>query len=191
MKFYQPLLLVLLWIFVSSCSSSKSDSGGSGGTTTTPEEELCTTSTTYSTGLIVSGTASFYKRNLDVTKIGAVVTQMTLGAPTTTAIPIRFAEIRVLNSAGQTVQCGKTNSSGALKALDGTADLKIPNTAGTYTVQVMSRANHTLSVPMGKVAFKYLASVKKDLYSNALYSLSGTVTSTGSGSYFRWSIQYL
>lgn len=180
MKLTLPLLLCA---FIVACSPPKSETINGGTTPTTPETELCATSTTYTTSATITGTASFYKRNLDPTIVGGVVTQMTLGAQTTTAIPIRFAEVRVLNSAGEIVQCGKTNTSGALKALDGTSDLKIPNTAGTYTVQVMSRANHTLSVPGGKVAFKYLSSIKKDLYSNELYSLATTVTSSGSGSY--------
>jgi hypothetical protein len=183
MKLTQPLLPLILCLLVSSCSPPKSDTESGISTPTTPELELCSTSTSYATGVTITGTANFYKRNLIPTITGGVVTQMTLGAPTTTAIPIRFAEIRVLNSAGEVVQCGKTNTSGALKALDGASDLKIPNTAGTYTVQVMSRANHTLSVPGGKVAFKYLSSIKKDLYSNDVYSVGGTVSSNGSGSY--------
>lgn len=183
MKFYQSSWIVILLLLIQACSPTSSNSVGGSSTSTTPEEEICDTSTTYSTGATITGTASFYKRTLDVTKSGGAVTQMTLGAQGATTIPIRFAEIRVLNSSGQIVQCGKTNSSGALKALDGTADLKIPDTAGTYTVHVMSRANHTLTVPGGKTAFKFLTSIKKDLYSNVLYSLSDTVSSTGSGSY--------
>ncbi len=183
MTLNHKLLPLILFVLLAACSSPKNEDGGNVTTPTTPEVELCATNTTYSSGPTVTGTASFYKRNLTPTIVGGVVTQMTLGSPTTTAIPIRFAEIRVLDASGNIVQCGKTDNSGALKALDGISALKIPSTAGNYTVQVMSRANHTLSVPGGKVAFKYLSSVKKDLYSNEVYALASTVNSTGSGSY--------
>lgn len=184
MRLIQTLLILLTLITFNSCSIDKSTTGGSTGSEKIlPETDFCSTSSSYASGPIVTGTSVFYKRGLTVTKSAGVVTQMTLAGPVSTGLPIRYAEIRVLNSAGNIVQCGKTNVSGNLKALDGTSDLKIPAIPDTYTVQVMSRANHTLSVSGGKIAFQFLTSVKKDYYSNELYSLSDTISSSGSGSY--------
>ncbi len=171
-------------LFILSACGGIGSSGGSGNSATpvSPEIDFCTTSTAYASQVTVTGTASFYKRGLSVTKSGGAVTEMTLDAPISTALPIKFAEIRVLNSAGTVVQCGKTNSVGALKALDGTSNLSIPNTPGNYTVEVISRSSHTLSVPGGKNPFNYYVSIKKDLYSNEPYRLSQAVTSSGVGS---------
>lgn len=181
MKIFNYLSIL---IFISGCSKLNT---GSDTATPTVADELaeCTTSTTYSSPVTITGTASFYKRGLDVTLGGGgtTVTTMTLGAPAATALPIKFAEVRVLNSGGTVVQCGVTNSSGALKALDGFSALSIPNTAGTYTVQVLSRANYTIAPGGGKPSYKLYVSVKSDIYANSVYTLSSTVTSTGSGSF--------
>lgn len=149
-----------------------------------PEVGECLTNSTYSLPVIVGGTATFFKRNLiAVTSNSTTVQSLILGAPNTTPIPIRFAEIRVLNASGEVVQCGKTNEDGDLKAVDGTADLKIPNVPGNYTFQVFARTNHTFSgLPVGKAAFKVYASIKADIYSNEVQSISTVVNSTGVGS---------
>ena len=183
MKFIKAIICVSTLLLVSACDGLP-DSGRSGNASTpvSPESDFCTTSTTYTSPATITGTASFYKRGLAVTKSAGAVTQMTLDAPISTALPIKFAEIRVLNAAGSVVQCGQTNSLGALKALDGTSTLSIPNTAGNYTVEVVSRSYHTLSVPGGKNPFIYYVSIKKDIYSNEPYRLSQVVTSSGVGS---------
>ncbi len=142
----------------------------------------CATSTVYTSPVLVTGTATFFKRGLNFTNPITDNSKMTLGAPISTALPIKFAEVRILNSAGTIVQCGKTNASGSLKALDGASNLNIPNTAGNYTVQVLSRANHTMASITGKPAFQFYASVKTDIYSNTVYTVSQAVTSAGSGS---------
>ncbi len=148
-----------------------------------PEVEECVTSSTHSLPVIANGSANFFKRNVIPSTSGSNVTSMILGAPTTTPIPIQFAEIRVLNSSGQVVQCGKTNVTGSLKALDGVSDLRIPNVPGNYTFQVLARTNHTLTgLPTGKTAFKIYASVKSDIYSNEVHAISQVINSTGVGS---------
>lgn len=182
MKYCKTLLVSVIAIAANSCSPTLPNvGGGNAGGTVTPEVELCATSTTYSSPVTITGTATFFKRGLNLTKISGVVTNAKLSAPTSAALPIRFAEVRVLNAGGTTVQCGRTDGSGNLMALDGTSALTISNDPGTYTVKVMSRTNHTLSVPMGKSPFKYFASIKKDIYSNEVHNISGTVGSTGAG----------
>jgi len=70
-----------------------------------------------------------------------------------------------------------------LKALDGISNLQISNTAGTYTIEVLARSNQNMTVSTGKPVFKSYVTVKEDIYSNAVYKISSTITSTGSGSY--------
>lgn len=174
-------ILILSLIFLSSCAKLAT---GSDAVTPVVASEIseCTTASTYSSPVTITGTASFYKRSLVVGQSGGTVTSMVLGAPTTTALAIKYAEIRVLNAAGTVVQCGQTNSAGALKALDGSSALTIPNTAGTYTVQVLSRTNHTIAVG-GHTSFKVYTSIKTDIYANSVYTLTSSVVSTGSGSF--------
>jgi hypothetical protein len=182
MKLLKPLLLILSAFSFFACGGSKPLDPLPTKTPVTAESSLCSTSTTYASAVTITGTATFYKRGLDVTQSGGAVAQMTLGAPISTPLPIKFAEIQVLDSAGNLVQCGKTDSVGALKALDGTSALTISNAAGSYTVQVLSRSNQTLTVPMGKTEFKFLTSIKSDLYSNSVYKITKSITSIGSGS---------
>lgn len=176
MKIYK---LLVITVGFSSCA--KLATGIDSTPTTATEIAECTTSTAYSPSVTVTGTATFFKRGLIVNTSGGNVTSIVLGSPISTALPIKYAEIRVLNSSGTVVQCGQTDVNGALKALDGTSILAIPNVGGNYTVQVLSRTNHTVAVPGGKTAFKAYTSVKSDLYANTVYTLSSTVASAGSG----------
>lgn len=178
MKIYLNLTLLIL---LASCGKLTTGSDTAGPTVSSESAE-CTTSTSYPSPVTITGTATFFKRGLSVTQSMGNVTAMALATPISTALPIKFAEIRVLNSTGAIVQCGQTNATGALKALDATAALTIPSAAGNYTIEVLSRINHTLAVPGGKTAFKVYTSVKKDIYSNAVYTLSKAITSIGSGS---------
>lgn len=169
-------------IFVWGCQPAVTNSENS-SPSISDELNLCSESTLYSPYATVNGTATFSKRGLSVQTSSGQVSRFTLSSPISTNLPIRFAEVRVLDSNGAVVQCGKTNGSGSLKALDGTSDLRIPAIAGNYTVQILSRSNHTMSVPMGKAVFQALFSVKEDIYSNTLYKISAAITTTGTGSY--------
>ncbi len=175
--------LLLPLVFFSACAAQI---GSSGNDSTAPpllaELAECTTTTTYTSPAVVTGIASFEKRGLAIARTGSTVTKINLSAPISTALPIRFAEVRILNADGTVIQCGMTNSSGALKALDGTSALNIPNTPGNYTIQVLSRAQHVMAVPGGKSPFMLYVSVKSDLYSNQNYILSQVVLSNGTGS---------
>ena len=112
---------------------------GSTSPAVSSETSFCETETTYTPGVSVSGTAKFKRRSTVVATTSSVVTQATLGSVAATSLPIKYAEIRVLQN-GSIVQCGTTNEFGELKGLDGTSNLKIPNDAGTYTIEVYSRA---------------------------------------------------
>jgi len=145
------------------------------------ELEICNTSTSYSPGVVVSGTAVFKKRGLNITQNSGVVTNVTLGAVNTTTLPIKYAEVRVLDSAGSVIQCGATNSVGQLVALDGINPLRIANSAGTYTVQVLSRSHQAFTSTSKSVSPTLNVSIKEDIYSNDVYKLSSTLVSSGFG----------
>ncbi len=178
-KFYLIVALSLPTISLLGCKGQSSDNSST-SPSQVAEEALCSTNTPYGTFSTLNGSATFSKRGLNVMTSPAV--HFNLGA-LVTGLPIRFAEVRVLDSAGTIVQCGQTNSLGALKALDGASALHIPATAGTYTVQVLSRTSYNPVVPGGKASFNVLFSVKEDIYSNDLYKATGSVTTTGAGTY--------
>lgn len=145
----------------------------------TPESTECLTNTSYSGNTTVTGTASFYKRKLK-NKSGAYV----LGDPISTPLPIRFAEVQIVDSSGVIVQCGRTDGSGNIKAVDMTGTLNIPDAAGTYTIKVLARSNVTLGgLPGGKPPVIHHTAVKKDIYSNTVHYISTVITSNGSGNY--------
>lgn len=75
--------------------------------------------------------------------------------------PIRFAEVRVTDSAGQLVQCSETDSTGGYS-------FAIPRDTGTYKVEITSRA----------FSAKNTAYVMRNPSGNAYYSLSASVNST-------------
>lgn len=182
MKKLIPIIILLLYF--TSCTQPSSDStnngGGGGGnicsTTTTEISECSATIAPGSSPVTITGTAQFFKRTI-ISQSGRFV----LGGPISTALPIKFAEVRVVNSSGTVIQCGKTNALGALKAVNGTSNLQIPNTPGTYKVEVLSRSNHTMDVSgvPTKPAFQLYASVKKDICTNSLHTLSANITSDG------------
>lgn len=176
------ILSLLLATFVG-CSASIIGAEVDGGTTPVVSDEsaFCSTSTSYSPGVMVSGTAKYRRRELNLQISSGVVTSATTGAVITTALPIKYAEIRVLNAAGATIQCGTTNSIGELRALDGSSPLFLPSGAGNFTIEVYARANFTFP-SVGKPTSSTLsAAVKEDISSNAVYKISGTFTSSGFG----------
>ncbi|MBC7740591.1 MAG: hypothetical protein H7061_00235 [Bdellovibrionaceae bacterium] len=172
------LLTILLW----GCSQSSDSGPVDSSPRVVPESAECLTSSVYSSPVVVSGTATFYRRSLSVSTLGSNVTSMILAAPNATAIPIKYAEVRVLDTSGTIVQCGVTNAAGAVKALDGTSNLTIPNTAGNYVVQVLARTNHIMTgLPGGKASYKVYVSIKSDIYSNEVYKISSSINSAGVG----------
>ncbi len=179
------IYFLLSLLLVAGCTNTISDNTPATApycASTTPEISECTS--TISPGgspVTITGTAQFYKRRVRVFPTGPENGPFALGAPTTSSLPIKFAEVRVLNSSGNVVQCGVTNSTGSLVAMNGVSALQIPNTVGNYTVQVLSRTNQTISVGGGKPDFKVYASVKTDICSNNLHSVSKVVASSGTG----------
>lgn len=144
------------------------------------ESEFCAVSTSYSPGVVASGTAKFLRRGLNIQLTSGVVTSATTGAVISTALPIKYAEIKVLQN-GNIIQCGTTNSIGELRAIDGASPLLLPNDPGSFTIEVYSRSNFTFP-SVGKPSSSTLSTaVKEDIYSNSVYKISGTYTSSGFG----------
>jgi len=119
---------------------------------------------TPGTTIQIQGQAN-YARYDDYSNAGAQTGLGTIGSPqrqglvNTQTKPIRRAEVVITNSSGTVVQAGHTDNSGAI-------DLSIPNVAGTYKVEVRSRADNT-----------YLkASVLTNPYDKAYYAVSQNVT---------------
>jgi hypothetical protein len=180
------VLFLCLNVFIWSCTPIK-NSKYSEYLSSKYEVSECTNNYTYSSTNTIQGTAKFYKRGLNlltesiVSSDGSTAIQlknMSLGNPLSQALPIKFAEVAVYNSSNQVVQCGTTDENGALKSLDLSTDLQIPATAGNYTVHVFSRSNKTMQFT-GKPDFQFHAAVKKDKYTNELYSVSGQSYSNG------------
>lgn len=175
------LIPVSIFLFLITSCSGLSPTDAPSSPAVASELTLCNTSTTYSPGVVVSGTAVFKKRGLNVTQNSGIATNITLGAVNTTTLPIKYAEVRVLDSSGTVIQCGATNSSGQLVALDGINPLRITNSAGTFTVQVLSRSHQVFTSASKSVSPTLNVSVKEDIYSNDVYKLSSTLVSSGFG----------
>jgi len=119
--------------------------------------------TDVTNGLRVQMKATFLYRVLNFSTDPLQSSNNGLGAVTSSALPIPFAEFHIYDSAGNRVQQGETNTNGI-------ADFYIPKTAGTYTLKVFSRAlNDYLKI-----------SVLEDIYNNSPYSISKDFTVTSS-----------
>lgn len=181
--FIRLSFLLPLVALVSSCTGIK-NSQYYEYLSTTAEEPECLTSYTYPSSVTVVGTARFYKRGIDpVVQFNPTLNanelkNLTLGNQLATPLPIRFAEVVILSPENKIIQCGVTDATGTLKALDGASPLTIPATVGNYTLQVLSRTNTNFVVPP-KPMFSLHVSIKKDKYTNKNHKLEKTIFSNG------------
>lgn len=152
---------------------------------TAVEAPECLTVYEYTPSIKLTGSAKFFKRGLNlVTQYNSTTSKtelknLTLGDPLQTALPIRYAEVVVYNSKNIIVQCGRTDDFGSIKAVDSVSDLFLPATADTYSVQVLSRTKVSFGSVPAKPIFTLSVSVKKDKYTNKLYTLSENKSSNG------------
>lgn len=121
------------------------------------ESSFCSNISVPVTATRITATAQYRARQVVTSGVYAG-----LGSPST--FPIRYAEIQILDSNGNIIQCGETGSSGQV-AVD------IPQTAGTYTLKVLSRAQNSNHV---------IASILNNPTSMTPYSIS-TSFSIGAG----------
>ena len=108
------------------CSANHSNSKNEGNAIA--EIGYCSSPISYSGSTIsISANAQFSRFNdFDGVHSGLYATQV---------LPIRHAEVVLLDSSGVTVQCGETDDTGNIS-------LVIPQSPGAYTLQVNSRANN-------------------------------------------------
>ncbi len=98
------------------------------------------------------------------------------GLTTLSTANIRFAEVQILDSNGALVQCGETDTNGAIGATDdwqgevhAHPGLSIPLKAGAYRLVVNSRGDNAF----------VKASIVNNPFANLYYSVAGNFTLTG------------
>lgn len=126
------------------------------------EAEFCSSASAYPSGITVTGTAVYRKREYSATACNG--TDPGLGAEGADR-PIRYAEVRVIDGSGTVIQCGSTDGSGNIS-------LVVPNSAATLTLQVNSRGNNSF----------VSASVLNNPTDMQFYTLSSTFTASGTPS---------
>lgn len=147
--------LVAFAAALSSCKSNSSSTDGNSYRSQTPEADYAGTPTTFSGATtLITATARFNRySDTGVTGLNSIESNL----------PIRYAEVHILDSGGNRIQQGETDASGAIS-------LAIPRTAGTYTLRVNSRSNNS----------HLKASVLKDPFDTQYYSLDTSFTLSGS-----------
>jgi hypothetical protein len=129
MKLSQRSAIFCLGIFIFStlgCSGNISNLPNNGNAVA--EIAYCSNPISYSgVTTTITGTAQFSRFNdYDGVHTGLYTVQ---------TLPIRHAEVVLLDSSGVTIQCGETDNSGAISMI-------IPRSSGSYTLQVNSRADN-------------------------------------------------
>ncbi|MCB0420735.1 MAG: hypothetical protein KDD61_07050 [Bdellovibrionales bacterium] len=152
-SFCHFLLLVFIVFSMSCAQESSSPTSGrvspiySAGP---PELSYCSSAVAHGGATVtISGKAIYQARQL---------TGSGLGAPGAGA-PVRYAEVRVTDSAGNVSQCAETNANGDFS-------FSLPQNSATYTISVNARANNSF----GKV------SVLNKPELNQVYALTTSVT---------------
>jgi hypothetical protein len=124
------LLLGFISVMVS-CSNGGGGGGDSSATPTASETANCLEVRAYGDALTLSGNASYQYRPTATTTTNQGTIYALSGIPATAAIP--FAEIEVLNSNGDQIQCGNTD-------VNGNFSLQVSKNSGAVRVRVLSRA---------------------------------------------------
>lgn len=157
LRLVRPTMLVaflcLSFVFGFGCAQRIDEqTGGNSPIPQTPEQAYYGTPTSYTgTTTTVTGTAGFNRYDDNSGGLTAISSNN----------PIRFAEFHILDSAGNRIQQGETDASGAISAI-------IPRTAGNYTLRVNSRADNN----------QVRASVLNNPYDQVYYSLDTAFTIT-------------
>lgn len=153
-KKQRTLGLAAIFLLVTGCSGGSSNDSGS-NIIKKPIRAYCTETHSYASQspITVSGTARFEFR---VNGNGLV---------TTNPEPIKFAEVRVSDMAGNIAQCAETD-------VNGTFSLALPGNGAAYLVEVLSRSHNAQSK----------AYILDNPNNNTEYSLSQTIIANGNQS---------
>jgi len=139
MRLWKIRYLFLSLALLTACDGMKKSSTNT--VQSAPESSYCSgTSPVSGNATLITGNAT-YSRYDDGSS----------GLTTTSVNKIRYAEVQVLNSAGQIIQCGETDSNGDIGSttdysggVHSSPGLNIsrPTSSGSYTVKIISRANN-------------------------------------------------
>jgi hypothetical protein len=168
MRFFTYIFLFVILILHTGCSGGLS-SQASLYTNFSSEAPSCVTDYSYPSGIILSGTARFYKRGTNM--VSETVSNqiklknMVLGDPLTNALPIQNAELAIYDQDLNLIQCGSTATDGSLKNVNGTMPLYLPKIAQNYLIRVLARSHFQYS----SVADYIDVSIKKDTYRNEVH----------------------
>jgi hypothetical protein len=160
----------LFVICLSACSHKSSESSLSSGRVSPtydgpPETDYCATTVSYSDSVTITGVATYNRREpyyVNNVTSGLGGSELTSTHPATNH-PIRRAEVRVTDPAGNVVQCSTTDDSGNIS-------FSLPRGNVSYKVSINSRAYNAF----------LKASVLNAPEQNLFYSLTTTVTATAS-----------
>ncbi len=119
------------------------------------ELAFCSTPLNYGSSVTITGTATYQER--EAFDLGGG--NNGLGGPSA-ARPIRYAEVRVLDSSGNVIQCAETNNTGNFS-------FQVPPSSATHTLQINSRVNNNSIAN---------ASVLRAPETNDFYSLTKSFT---------------
>lgn len=148
-------LSLSLWLTACGGGNSADTPSGGSSRSTKSEPSYCSTVQTVTGGTTITSRAQFYARIVTTSGLVSI----------SSAKDIRYAEVAVLDSSSNIIQCGETDSSGNISIV-------IPSTAGTYTLKVYSRADNS----------HLKISVLNSPYDSTPYSISTSFTITSSDS---------
>lgn len=153
---YLNIMALIPAVLLISCSKGGGGSDQSSASQVVFESPHCNDYRSFADAVSLTGTARFQYRPINSVTTGQGTIRGLSGDPVTDSIS--YAEMMVLNSAGEVIQCGTTNE-------DGTFQVSVPRGSGDITVKILSRAFNS----------KIKASVLEDQTNNAPYSLQKSV----------------
>lgn len=156
LNFTYLVVLTLLSFLLSSCSGSGGGDSGSPSVSENPEPSNCIDLVWHADPITLSGTASYEYRAPAVVS-GSPSYVALSGNPISAGIP--FAEVEVLNSDGQRLQCGNTDATGAFS-------VTVPRNYGSVKIKINSRSFNS----------KLKVSVLEETQLNSPYSLEISTT---------------
>lgn len=164
------------FVFLAGCTVKGGDGGGDARRSPTAsgpaETTACSSAISYSGGVTVTGAAQYVRRKVTVGGFNEGLGSADPSHATRPAEvrPIRGAEVRVLDGAGNVAQCAQTDSSGNISFV-------LPNSNATYTIYVNSR-----SFAFGGNTYLN-ASVLNRPEENKFYSITTTINPASSTSF--------
>ncbi len=171
--------LIVLALGIAGCDSSSVTAGldedSLSATTPGPAETpYCNSPITYASAVTITGTAHYLSRQFFGDALGGGLGSSDPHAANHPAVesPIRYAEVRVLDTAGVVVQCAQTDAGGNFT-------FNLPQGNANYTLYVNSR---TFPTPALSAVTHAFVSVLSRPSQNRFYSLVAGVNAAASSS---------